>query len=443
MPTSQKPSSLPPNDTRPWPAPGVQMDNARVFLTECARSRARTLLLPDKDADGLCSALIVHHTLIQLGAAPASLAVHFPAKGSNIHAAASRAAIAASRARFVIATDQGSRGGPAIAPDPAVRTLVLDHHWSEGFPDGAVVCSSAACPPVATSATLAFEVCQPLLDDTRRMGQGNAAAMDVRVVQERLEWLCAIGTMGDLGTSFKWTPPFPDVRECLRRWTKKTLGEAVALVNAPRRSAEYDVETAWRALLHCTSPKDLVSPRTGGDVVRLFEAREAVAAETARCSRSPPAFSGDGRVALVRVSSGAQIHPLIATRWAGSLKGPRLEIVMCANDGYTPGMTNFSCRIAKNRRGGGGADNPEVDIIGALKEYAARVPGLREAMGDNFARGHKEASGGIVRTEQFEKLWDVMAGAEREGDEPARKKRKGTKGQPVQKNTLEGWLKAV
>ena len=63
---------------------------------------------------------------------------------------------------------------------------------------------------------------------------------------------------------------------------------------------------------------------------------------------------------------------------------------MCANDGYSPGMTNFACRIAKSRRlpdGSGG-----VNIISILKEYASRVPGLQEAMGSDFARGHKEVS---------------------------------------------------
>ena len=45
-------------------------------------------------------------------------------------------------------------------------------------------------------------------------------------------------------------------------------------------------------------------------------------------------------------------------------------------------------------------------------------------------------------TEQFEKLWEVMANADREDGGPPTKKRKmrGKEG-PVQKNTLEGWLR--
>ncbi|KAI0638718.1 hypothetical protein C8Q77DRAFT_1151763 [Trametes polyzona] len=439
------------DEEREWPAPASQMSAAREFLKDCARANAPTLLLPDKDADGLCSGLIVYHTLLHLGLAPALLTVHFPAKGTNIHAPPERAALARYGARFVIATDQGSRGGPPLVNDEHARTLVVDHHWSTEFPSGAVVCSAARCEPVATSATLAYELCVPLL------GAGKADGL-----RERLDYLCAMGTMGDLGTAFKWERPFPDMRDCLKRWTKKVLGEAIGLLNAPRRTAAYDVSSAWRALLNASSPRDLVDPRSSKDVRRLFEARAEVKQEVDRCARRPPTFSGDGRVALVRISSPAQIHPLIATRWSSSLKGARLEIVMCANDGYIPGMTNFACRIA---RAGGGtaqarakpkaqppsgsstkrkaietAETSGPDIIALLKEYAGRSPGLREAMGDDFARGHKQASGGIVQTEDFERLWDVMLHSEREdGDMPPVKRRK-LAGQG-QKNTLEGWLK--
>ncbi|EIW65385.1 DHH phosphoesterase, partial [Trametes versicolor FP-101664 SS1] len=395
-----------------WPAPLSQMSAARQFLRDCATANTPTLLLPDKDADGLCSGLIVYHALLHLGLAPENLSVHFPAKGSNIHTAPERTAIARHGAHFIIITDQGSRGGPPIVDDPAARTLIVDHHSSTEFPCGATACSAAQCLPVATSATLAYALCVPLLAESAGAG-----------LRDRLDYLCAMGTMGDLGTGFKWAPPFPDMRECFKKWTKKVLGEAVALVNAPRRTAEFDVLSAWRALLGARSPRDLVNYATSKDVARLFEARAEVKTEVNRCARQPPTFSGDGRVALVRISSPAQVHPLIATRWSSSLKGARLEIVMCANDGYSPGMTNFACRIA--RAGGGVATATEgrTDIIAVLKEYASRVPGLRESMGDDFARGHKQASGGIVRTADFERLWEVMLHAEgAEGERPTKKR---------------------
>lgn len=91
-------------------------------------------------------------------------------------------------------------------------------------------------------------------------------------------------------------------------------------------------------------------------------------------------------------------------------------MVICANEGYLPDMTNFSCRVIGRRRldtnrsdpDQTGSEEKEVDIISMLKGYASRLPGLKERMGENFARGHKEASGGIVRTEDFEELWKVM-----------------------------------
>ena len=143
---------------------------------------------------------------------------------------------------------------------------------------------------------------------------------------------------------------------------------------------------------------------------------------------------------------------------------------MCANDGYIPGMTNFSCRVAKCARErasasgtaseGVGADN-EVNIIDVLREYASREPGLLQALGDNFARGHREASGGIVRTEDFERLWGIMQTAERKSGEgafsspitgyswseicciidPASPPKKKRKIVGVQSNTLDGWVK--
>lgn len=86
---------------------------------------------------------------------------------------------------------------------------------------------------------------------------------------------------------------------------------------------------------------------------------------------------------------------------------------MCANDGYLPGMTNFSCRVAKCAKerlktlgnesvaagkkrgmvgleGDAGGVGEQINIIAILNQYAVQESGLRESMGDNFARGHKE-----------------------------------------------------
>ncbi|KAI0070620.1 DHH phosphoesterase [Panus rudis PR-1116 ss-1] len=412
-----------------WPAPRQDLEAARKFLKECASSNLRTVILPDKDADGLCASLIIYRSLIALGLSPSCITIHFVAKGSNVHSKEERARISDYSPRFVISVDQGSRGGPSLAEGDDVKTLVVDHHWSDQFPAGSQVLSAAKCPPVAPSSTLAYVLCRSLHPSIR----------------SQTDYLCAIGTMGDLGSSLKWEHPWPgdEMKECFKKYGKKTLSDVVGIVNAPRRTARYDVESAWQSLLNTTDPSTLLNITSTSPlyVKRLHEARLEVKSEIDRCARSRPYFSGDGRVALVRVKSGAQVHPVIATRWANSLKSSKLEIVMCANDGYLPGMTNFSCRVArcsKDRSKSKKAithSKGEVNIIETLIEYAKKDPGLREAMGCDFARGHKEASGGIVPNEQFERLWKVMLeSAPVDGGSP-KKKQKIT-----QKNTLEGWV---
>lgn len=121
---------------------------------------------------------------------------------------------------------------------------------------------------------------------------------------------------------------------------------------------------------------------------------------------------------------------MIAARWAGHLQSNKLEIVMVANEGYLDNKVNFSCRIprcARNRK-------TPVNIIESLKAYASlpdlkvaaengdapkegpgreaeaeeAEPTLLQRMGERFARGHVQASGGIVAPEDFEELMRRM-----------------------------------
>lgn len=95
----------------------------------------------------------------------------------------------------------------------------------------------------------------------------------------------------------------------------------VFLLFAARRTAKYDIYTAWEALLNTTNPREIASKPQASSTIsviderirRLYAAQVEVRTEVDRCARSPPKFSGDGRVALVRVSSGAQIHPVISS----------------------------------------------------------------------------------------------------------------------------------
>lgn len=187
-----------------------------------------------------------------------------------------------------------------------------------------------------------------------------------------------------------------------------------------------DVHSAWEALSSATELSHITTN------ARLQAARAEVFKEVERCKHAAPQFSGDGKVAVFRIQSAAQIHPMIAARWAGHLQSNKLEIVMVANEGYLDNKVNFSCRIprcARNRK-------TPVNIIESLKAYARlpdfkvaaengnaaqerpgreaeaeaeeAEPTLLQRMGEHFARGHVQASGGIVAPEDFEELMRRM-----------------------------------
>lgn len=112
---------------------------------------------------------------------------------------------------------------------------------------------------------------------------------------------------------------------------------------------------------------------------------------------------------------------------------------MVANDGYLPGMVNFSCRVARCAYARKAKGEAGPNIIETLKHYADRHEpaegeiSLRERLGDNFARGHKQASGGIVSTGLFEEFCLMMEIGEPSKVSPKKK--------PAQKNTLDGYFK--
>jgi len=41
-----------------------------------------------------------------------------------------------------------------------------------------------------------------------------------------------MGTHGDLGNTLKWKPPFPDMTEVFKAFSKKSINDAVSLINA-------------------------------------------------------------------------------------------------------------------------------------------------------------------------------------------------------------------
>jgi hypothetical protein len=75
------------------------------------------------------------------------------------------------------------------------------------------------------------------------------------------------------------------------------------------------VITAWQALLEIEDPKQIMSNG------RLAQAREEINIEDERQTHTPPKFSKDGKIAVLKINSKAQVHPVIATRWVSSPSG--------------------------------------------------------------------------------------------------------------------------
>ncbi|KAL7777299.1 hypothetical protein CFE70_007722 [Pyrenophora teres f. teres 0-1] len=95
-----------------WPARKEQIDRARQIIKECAEAKKPTVILPDKDADGLSSGAILQHTLISLGLSPDLISVYFPPKGFNVHDESTKEALTARAPFYIFVLDQGSRRSP-------------------------------------------------------------------------------------------------------------------------------------------------------------------------------------------------------------------------------------------------------------------------------------------------------------------------------------------
>lgn len=332
-----------------WPAPQASLEAGRALLRRLARGCA--VIACDHDVDGLASAVLVARTVERLGGQAHIEPVN---RGEHVHVPSYRDRLAARRADAYVVTDMGSREEPLGLPAP---TLLIDHHDSDAFPPDAVVVSASRRPPVVPTSYLAFELLCAL------------------VALDDLAWLALLGTVADLGAG----ADFGRVPAWRRAYRSKPVSDAIALLNAARRSAEHDVATALAVLRAAESPEQIANGSVPGSD-RLREQRAEVAAEVARHARTAPKIYG--RVALIRIRSRAQIHPLLAARWKTRLAG---KIVVVANEDFLPGRVNFAARTTL-----------PLDLITWLKSFP-----LRDA-GSEFARGHPAATGGSLDFAQFE-----------------------------------------
>jgi single-stranded DNA-specific DHH superfamily exonuclease len=274
---------------------------------------ARVLVFHDSDADGVTAGVVLQRALERLGFA--NVQRFAPTRERDAWSEANRQLVADANPEALFVLDLGSRD-EAIAE--GARCCLIDHHRPDGVPPGALLITAYTWDPIPNTSLMVYDLCAPLVD------------------VEDLDWIAAIGALSDVGER----APFPLLARVKERYAMSDLKEVTALVNAARRATDYQPETAARALLTHASARELrrsASP----EVEALRVAREEVKRALAEAKMAAPKFAGN--VALIRVNSRCQVHPVIAQIWRTRL--PKY-IVIVANEGYIPGRVNFSVRSA-------------------------------------------------------------------------------------------------
>ncbi|GGB40769.1 hypothetical protein GCM10011380_32790 [Sphingomonas metalli] len=303
------------------------------------------VVLSHFDADGLAAAAILVRALRTAGRQAEPLVI---GKTGSPWDGDTASRIAAFGPAGLIVADLGTRPEPVL---PGCPTLVIDHHVPTGTPQHAVTISGNGLDPEPTSALLAWWSAGALGD------------------QDDLLWLAAIGLIGDMADGLG----FPELAAAQARWGKTALRDATTLINAPRRTALADAGPALRLLLRADGPK-AITRGDDPDTRALHAARAEVREAMEVGKRVAPLVAGD--VALIRLDTPCQIHPLIAQQWRGRLRD---KIVIAANRGYRPGWVHFAARSASGR-----------DLIAFLAEH-------RPAGADGrYGNGHAQATGGAL-----------------------------------------------
>ena len=307
----------------------------------------------DVDADGLAAAVTFENVLQRAGK---SVKIVAPDRERNAWAPSNRRRLSDLKPEFLFVMDLGSRDEKVLDDVPA---CFIDHHRPEGVCQDDILISGYDFDPIPNTSWMIYEL--------------GSAVCDV----ENLDWIAAIGTLSDLGDKAEW----PILKLAKKKYGAKWLREATTLVNAPRRASEFRPEAAVDALREHPDPKSLCES-DAASVRELRAARAEVAAALEEGKKAAPIFAGN--VALVRVHSACQIHPLIAQIWRSRL--PKFHVIV-ANDQYIPGRVNFSARSS-------GAQS--------VLDFLRSIP-LSPGEG-HFGHGHDAASGGSLPRARWEEL---------------------------------------
>jgi len=325
---------------------------------------SRVHIVCDSDGDGLPAGALLWHALVAAGYEQPS--VECRRKGESAWGEEIRGRLAALSPDAVIVADLGSREGEIL---PGVPLLLIDHHRPVGQPAGSTLITAYGTgdpagdgKDVATTGLLAYWCAQALC------GEEQAAPW---------LWLAGISLLSDLGDK----APFAELAEAKAHFGGGALRDATSLLNAPRRTAEGRADAALALLLQADGPKDVMSGRFA-ETAELLAAKEEVAAALAVARKQPPRFSKTAKaelgadVIMVRIETGAQVHPLVAMQWRSRF--PK-AVIFGVNVGYRPGYVHFSGRAPAG-----------VNLLEYLAEHRPPEADF------TYGLGHNQASGGAL-----------------------------------------------
>ncbi|WP_201445465.1 DHH family phosphoesterase [Belnapia sp. F-4-1] len=305
------------------------------------------LVLSHHDADGLSSAAILARAFQR---SDRQVQVRLLGRGENAWSPEMASELRAQDIGGLIVADLGTRAEP---PLPGMATVLIDHHVPTGAPEEALLVSGHGLHPTPTTSLLAWWC---------------AGAM---TKVDDLLWLAAIGIIGDMEEA----SGFPELAAARERWGITALRNAVSLLNAPRRASGGDAGPALALLLKADGPKAVLSGHFP-ETALLQAAKAEVQDALAEGRRAAPHIRNN--IALIRLHTACQIHPLIAQQWKGRLKD---KIVIAANTGYRPGWVHFAARTGQG-----------TDLIEFFRDHKPEG-----ADPINYGNGHAQASGGALQ----------------------------------------------
>ncbi len=321
----------------------------------------RIAVLHDLDADGIAAGVILDVVFRRAGRTAVRIVTN---ADRSAWSEGNRRRIGDLAPDRLFVLDLGCRADPLV---PGVPTCFIDHHRPESVAADDTLISGYGWDPAPNTSWLAWELAKLVADVSD------------------LDWIAAVGVLSDLGDR----APFPMLAQARRTYTARALKETAALVNAIRRASPSEPEAAARALLAHQSPRALVESESP-DVRRMRDARREVQAAMTVAKTAAPVFAGP--VALIRINSACQIHPLVAQIWRSRLPA---YVVMVANESYRPGRVHFSMR------------SREINVL----DFLRNVP-LPGGAGE-YGHGHDQASGGSLPIARWNQLLAALGFPER------------------------------